>query len=488
MEQLHGNLMIQGTASSAGKSILVTGLGRLLSRRGHKTAPFKSQNMSLNSFITEEGLEMGRAQVVQAEACGLPPLVCMNPILLKPTTDRQAQVILKGRVHKNLSAAEYQLFKPRLKELIKEEYRKLEEMASVILLEGAGSPAEINLKEDDVVNMGMADLVDAPVILVGDIDRGGVFASIYGTIALLTPEERKRIKGVVINKFRGDLEILKPGIKMLEDLIKLPVLGVVPWFDLAIEDEDSLTETFKRRSGGAIRIDVIRLPHISNFTDFNVFKLFDHVDLRYVTSASEIEDPHILIIPGSKNTIEDLEFIKKEKIDKQIGRLKDEGRLIIGICGGYQILGRRIEDPDAVETEKKSAAGIGLLDVVTTLKKEKETCQVLTESIELPGIWKTMGGRKIEGYEIHMGETEGAGELFFKKGSCGRVKENVLGTYIHGIFDNIEFTRALLEATGFGAPGSRLSYRDFKESQYDRLADILEESLDMTRIYSIIGK
>ena len=303
------NLMFQGTASSVGKSVLVAGLCRILYEEGHKVAPFKSQNMSLNSFITEDGKEMGRAQVMQAEAAGVKPSVLMNPVLIKPTGEMKAQYIIEGEVYKDMTAMDYHQFKPKLKHKVKEVYEKLEASFDTIILEGAGSPAEINLREGDIVNMGMAELVDAPVILIGDIDRGGVFASLAGTLLLLSEEERARVKGVVINKFRGDVEILKPGLKMLEDIIKIPVLGVVPYFKLALDDEDSVSDIFyaqKAKNENDLVIKIIRLPYMSNFTDFNILYSLDGVHVSYAHAKEELKEADLVIIPGSKNTIKDL--------------------------------------------------------------------------------------------------------------------------------------------------------------------------------------
>ena len=367
------SLMIQGTASSVGKSILTAAFCRIFKQDGYTVAPFKSQNMALNSFITEEGLEMGRAQVVQAEAAGVVPHVLMNPILLKPSTDKKAQVIFMGKVHKNMSAIEYHEFKPELKGMVKDAYDQLSSQYDVIVLEGAGSPAEINLRENDIVNMGMAELSDSPVILVGDIDRGGVFAAIYGTIKLLTEDEQKRVKGVIINKFRGDIDILKSGLDMIEELTGVPVLGVVPYTPLRIEDEDSLSERFKfeQEKEGQLKVEILYLPHVSNFTDFNVFETQEDVNVRYVMRGQSIGDPDLLIIPGSKNTIEDLIYLRNSGLEEQIIRLSRKGKRIVGICGGYQILGNKLSDPDHTESAITEIHGLGLLDIDTVFESEK---------------------------------------------------------------------------------------------------------------------
>ena len=502
------SIMILGTGSSVGKSIITAGLCRVLNQDGYEVAPFKSQNMALNSFITEQGDEMGRAQVVQAEAAGKKPHVNMNPILLKPSTDKKSQVILKGKVFKNMSAVEYHEYKSELKGMVKEVYDTLAMDNDVVVLEGAGSPAEINLRENDLVNMGMAELSDSPVVIVGDIDRGGVFASLYGTVMLLTEEERKRVKGVIINKFRGDVEILKPGIKMLEDLIQLPVLGVVPYTHLQIEDEDSLAERFQQRTKkeGQIKIEVLYLPHVSNFTDFNVFETQPDVQLRYVMRGESIGDPDVLIIPGSKNTIEDLIYLRNSGLEEQIIRLSKRNKYIVGICGGYQILGETLEDPHHTESAIASTNGIGLLATNTVFELEKTTTQiegVLDENI--PGRLEELSSSKIKGYEIHMGQTtlkEGAKPFLTINSKLNEsvsiadgainMEGNVFGTYIHGIFDDIQFTRNFLNIIrrekGLDDVESQVrDFEEFKDKEYNKLATVLRASLDMDKMYKIIG-
>ncbi|WP_432667584.1 cobyric acid synthase [Wukongibacter baidiensis] len=501
--------MMQGTASSVGKSILTTAFCRIFKEDGYKVAPFKSQNMALNSFITEKGLEMGRAQVVQAEASGIKPSVLMNPILLKPTTDKKCQVILNGKVYDNLSAMEYHNFKPKLKDLVKETYEKLSLQNDIVVLEGAGSPAEINLRENDLVNMGMAEISDSPVVIVGDIDRGGVFASIYGTIMLLSEEERKRVKGVIINKFRGDVEILKPGIKMLEDLINIPVLGVIPYTDVQIEDEDSLAERFRKKEEGKkeINVEVLYLPHVSNFTDFNVFETQEDVSLRYVMRGESIGDPDILIIPGSKNTIEDLMYLRNSGLEEQILRLHKAGKIIVGICGGFQILGRSIKDPYGTESGVEEINGLGLLNAETIFEEIKTTTQIEGETIEFEhGFLSKIANHTVKGYEIHMGQTKllDGTSPFLKitkrleddvEVLDGGINEkgNVFGTYIHGVFDNIGFTREILnrirEEKGLGNINSSInSFDEFKEREYKKLAKIVRESVDMDKIYEIVNE
>ncbi len=337
-------IMIQGTMSNAGKSLIAAGLCRIFKQDGYRVAPFKSQNMALNSYITKEGLEMGRAQVMQAEAAGIEASVHMNPILLKPTNDVGSQVIVNGEVLGNMSARDYFAYKKKLFPDICKAFQELEKQADIIVIEGAGSPAEINLKKDDIVNMGMAKLVDAPVLLVGDIDRGGVFAQLLGTLMLLEEEEKERVKGLIINKFRGDKTILDPGIEMLEERGNVKVTGVVPYMQLSIEDEDSLSAQLENKETGLIDLAVIRLPRISNFTDFNVFEQLPDVSVRYVTSVKELGNPDMILIPGSKNTIGDLQWMRQNGLEAKIKKLS--GQIPIwGICGGYQMLGMSIEDP-----------------------------------------------------------------------------------------------------------------------------------------------
>ena len=343
-------IMVQGTMSNAGKSVMAAGLCRIFHQDGYRVAPFKSQNMALNSFITKEGLEMGRAQVMQAEAAGVEPEVAMNPILLKPTNDIGSQVIVNGEVLGTMNARDYFKMKQSLIPDILKAYHHLEEKYDIIVIEGAGSPAEINLKQDDIVNMGMAKLVDAPVLLVGDIDRGGVFAQLYGTVELLEPEEKARIRGLIINKFRGDKTILDPGVEMLEKLTGIPVVGVAPYLKVSLEDEDSLSERLDGdQQVGQIDIAVIRVPRISNFTDFNVFEGIEGVTVRYVKEARELGHPDLIILPGTKNTMRDLLWMRQNGLEAQILKAQKAGTAIFGVCGGYQMLGMEISDPDGVE-------------------------------------------------------------------------------------------------------------------------------------------
>lgn len=483
-------IMVQGTMSNAGKSLLVAGLCRVFRQDGYTVAPFKSQNMALNSFITKEGLEMGRAQVMQAEAAGIAPMVCMNPILLKPTSHTGSQVIVNGEVIGNMSAREYFACKKQLVPDIKKAFQKLEEKADIIVIEGAGSPAEINLKENDIVNMGLAEMVDAPVLLVGDIDRGGVFAQLLGTLMLLTKQEKDRVKGLVINKFRGDKTILDPGILMLEEKGRVPVVGVLPYLELRLEDEDSLTERFDHRREGLIDIAVIRYPRISNFTDFNVFEQNPNVTVRYVASEEELHHPDLIILPGSKNTMGDLKWMRQNGMEaavkKRVGEIP-----VFGICGGYQMLGEMVEDPDGVE-EGGALRGMELLPVKTELKKQKKRCQVEGKIGTLPGIFSELSGCSYQGYEIHMGSTHIEGEASEEwKAPVYGTRQNVYGSYIHGLFDQgytaEAVVRALAKKKGLSLTEGKIQdYRRFKETQYDKLADAMRMYFHMEEIYGML--
>lgn len=483
-------IMVQGTMSGAGKSMLVAGLCRIFRQDGYRVAPFKSQNMALNSYITGEGLEMGRAQVMQAEAAGRAPSVHMNPILLKPTNDVGSQVIVNGEVMGNMSAREYFAYKKQLVPEIKKAFLELEKQADIIVIEGAGSPAEINLKENDIVNMGMAELVDAPVLLVGDIDRGGVFAQLLGTVMLLTENERARVKGLVINKFRGDKTLLEPGIDMLAKQTEMPVLGVVPYMSVRLEDEDSLTERFDRRRAEAVDLAVIRYPRISNFTDFDVFEQADGVSLRYVQSVAELGEPDMIFLPGSKNTIGDLKWMRENGLETAVKKLSKRVP-VFGICGGFQMLGEWISDPGGVEGQA-GIRGMELLPVTTVMREEKTRQVVHAAFSDLTGELACLNGLTIEGYEIHMGETRSsAGE---------RIQKNMVqsgsicGTYIHGVFDGEGVAPAILNglaakkgvAVGTIGTGRMLDYRTYKETQYDLLAETLREHLDMKSVYGML--
>ena len=482
-------IMVQGTMSNAGKSLVVAGLCRIFKQDGYRVAPFKSQNMALNSFITKEGLEMGRAQVMQAEAAGMEPMVCMNPILLKPTTDKGSQVIVNGEVLGNMPAKEYFKYKTKLIPDIVKAFQKLEEYADVIVIEGAGSPAEINLKENDIVNMGIAKLVDAPVLLVGDIDRGGVFAQLLGTIMLLEEDEKARIKGLIVNKFRGDKTILDPGITMLEERGGIPVTGVLPYMHVKLDDEDSLSERLTSKGRGAVNVAVIRLPRISNFTDFSAFERIDGVKVTYVTRPEELADADIVILPGSKNTIGDLKWLRESGMEASIYRFAQE-KPVMGICGGYQMMGLSVNDPDGVEGSIRQMPGLGLLPVDTVMESSKVTRQVS---------FRFLDSEKADctGYEIHMGRTEAAQfaqcrTLNTFSDGCQDgcyVDSHTMGTYIHGILDNPQVIDSLLAPFASAkTSASATSYNDFKQQQYDLLADHVRSHLNIPQLYKIMSE
>lgn len=488
-------IMIQGTMSNAGKSLVCAGLCRIFKQDGRRVAPFKSQNMALNSFITEEGLEMGRAQVVQAEACGIAPSVRMNPILLKPVTNVGSQVIVNGEVRGNMSAKEYFAVKRSLIPDIMRAYGSLAGEYDIIVLEGAGSPAEINLKEDDIVNMGMAKLVRAPVLLVGDIDRGGVFAQLYGTVALLTQEEQRMVKATVINKFRGDASLLAPGLEMLEDLTGKPVAGVIPYLPVDIDDEDSLAERLTRKAPGAvIDIAVIRLPRLSNFTDFAAFEATPGVGARYAGRVSELGSPDMVILPGTKSTISDLKWLRECGLEAAIKKLASRGTVVFGLCGGYQMLGSRIADAQGVEGGGEME-GMSLLPVQTEFAAEKHRTRTTAKVLQVEGVLGRLTGTELEGYEIHMGITTPASGarplLLLKNGTTdGCVLGNVYGSYLHGFFDAAAcreaVLRALCEKKGVSLGVEAFDLKAYKERQYDLLAEGMRKSLDMKLIYRIL--
>ena len=482
------NIMIQGTMSNAGKSLLCAGLCRIFRQDGYRVAPFKSQNMALNSFITADGGEMGRAQVVQAEAAGIEPDVRMNPILLKPTTDVGSQVIVNGVVQGNMRAMEYYRRKREFVPAVLEAYDSLAAENDIIVIEGAGSPAEINLKQEDIVNMGLAKLVDAPVLLVGDIDRGGVFAQLYGTVALLEPEEKARIKGTIVNKFRGDRKILEPGLETLEQLCGVPVAGVIPYVHVDIDDEDSLSTRFTRdTSRKDIDLAVIHLPRISNFTDFAPFERFENVSVRYVEKISDLHDPDMIMLPGTKSTIADLKWLRESGLEAAILKAASAGTPIFGICGGYQMLGRSVSDPEQVEAAGISEiSGMHLLDMDTLFLGEK--VQTQTEGIfeNIPGLFSCLNGLAYQGYEIHMGRS-------MERRSAVTCKGNVYGSYIHGIFDAPGVAEAILGALcrKKGLDPARLGSFDpkaYKEAQYDKLADAVRSGLDMELVYRVLNR
>ncbi|MGQ9628716.1 MAG: cobyric acid synthase [bacterium] len=502
------SIMIQGTGSHVGKSVLVAALCRIFKQDGYRVAPFKSQNMALNSYVTADGGEMGRAQVVQAEAAGIPPTVDMNPILLKPTGDMGSQVILRGKPLSNMTAREYYEKKTGFLEIIRESFERLREQYDVIVIEGAGSPAEVNLRASDIANMRVAEMAEAPVLLITDIDRGGAFAWLVGTLILLTPPERERVGGFVINKFRGDLNLLKPGLDFLERKTGKRVVGVLPYFrDIRVDEEDSVALEYgcaAGNEGGVVDVAVIRVPRISNFTDFDPLATEEGVSLRYVEGPETLGEPDLIILPGSKNTIEDLVFLKRTGLyDAVLERAGDGKTMVVGICGGFQMLGRRVSDPQHTESDRGEMEGFGLLDVVTELEPEKITHQVEFRALrELP-FYRSRAS--MMGYEIHMGRTRllpGVEPLFGITRRSGRdvyvldgaisPDGRIWGTYIHGIFDNDEFRRELVDhlrrKRGL-TPGIRergRGYIENKQENYDRLADWARKNLDMRFLYDLL--
>ncbi len=475
-------IMIQGTMSNAGKSLLCAALCRIFRQDGYRVAPFKSQNMALNSYITDEGLEMGRAQVVQAEAAGVRPSVLMNPILLKPTTDVGSQVIVNGEVRGNMRAAEYFRYKKTLIPDILRAYDTLAAQNDIIVIEGAGSPAEINLKADDIVNMGLAKMVSAPVLLVGDIDRGGVFAQLYGTVSLLDETERSMVKATLINKFRGDVTILKPGLDMLYDLIRIPCAGVIPYLSVDIDDEDSLSERLSAGSRRDIDIAVIRLPRISNFTDFSPFSRYSFVSVRYIRHPAELGDADLIFLPGTKSTISDLKWLRQSGLEAAVLKTASRGTPVFGICGGLQMLGESIADPLGVEGGGE-IAGMGLLPVKTVFAQQKIRLQTENTFRGLSGLLAPLNGLHYSGYEIHAGESALEAPVI-RSGS-------VYGSYVHGLFDEKGIASAIVSALceKRGIPFREDAVYDaaaYKEAQYDKLAAAVRDAADMDLIRRIL--
>jgi adenosylcobyric acid synthase len=531
--------MIQGTGSNAGKSLITAGLCRVFAQDGFKVAPFKSQNMALNSYITKDGLEMGRAQVVQAEAAGVEPSVDMNPILLKPSGDNMSQVVLRGVAQGDMNAYDYYAYAKRVAPAIHEAYERLAAANDIVMIEGAGSPAEINLKEHDLVNMYVAKMAGAPVLLVADIDRGGVFASIIGTHVLFDDEERRHFKGVLINKFRGDASLLAPGLEMLQERIGVPTLGVIPMAELDIDDEDSLSERMGMRERGGVLVDiaVLYLPHISNFTDFTALGRLPGAHVRYITKASALGSPDLIVVPGSKNTMRDLELIRERGLEDAVLKAAKNGTPVIGICGGYQMLGETLRDPLGAEAGGEMR-GMGLLPAATVFGREKVRTRMTGAFLEVPGVLSALSHAPVSGYEIHMGRTVPSGNmdaadpsgnmgrtepsgnmaaadaginmhgdatdawaskplLRLRDEQTGEVRDdgmvcgNIMGAYLHGLFDAAETGRRLIEALcaakGTAPPDETApSYADYKETQYNRLADLIRAHVDMEAVYRIL--
>lgn len=503
--------MIQGTSSGAGKSIISTALCRVFTSDGNNVAPFKPQNMALNSFVTSEGLEMGRAQVVQAEACGKKPTVHMNPILLKPTGNNLSQVIVHGKIWENMDSITYRGKKVSLLPKIRESYDFLAKDNNIIVIEGAGSPAELNMMENDISNMASAEFLDAPVILVADIDRGGVFASIYGTIMLQNEKNRDRIKGIIINKFKGKKELLQPGIDEIERLTGKPVLGVLPYTPINLEDEDSITEKthWQGSPDNNINIEVVKYPHLSNSTDFEVLRHMSGVNIRFVELNENFTDPDLIILPGTKNTVFDLKSLKNSKLLQQLYDLNQNKNVpIIGICGGFQMLGKLVRDPYHLEDFSDEIDGLGFLNHVTTFEHGKVTTQakakIQTLNVKEDSPFYGMSDMEVTGYEVHSGKTVADLEKDFVFTKVSEIlgeeqnhidgiintQGNVMGTYFHGVFDNSDFTGTLInnlrKKKGLEANDSNFNYEEFKEQEFAKLEKLFRENVDVEKIYEIL--
>ncbi len=479
------SIMIQGTMSGVGKSLLTAALCRIFRQDGYRVAPFKAQNMALNSFVTAEGLEIGRAQAMQAQAAEIAPSALMNPVLLKPLNNTGSQVIVNGKPLGNMEARPYFRYRKSLLPVILESYQTLAAQYDILVIEGAGSPAELNLRKDDIVNMGLAQAVHAPVLLTGDIDRGGVFAQLLGTLSLLEQTEQALVKGLLVNKFRGDVSLFADGVKILEEKSGLPVLGVIPCLACQLEEEDS-TSDFAVQSGGGVDIAVIRLPRMSNFTDFDVFSQYQGVSVRYISDVQQFGKPDLLLLPGTKHTIADMQWLHDSGLSAVILQYAASGKPLFGICGGFQILGKRISDPDGTEGGG-SIAGLGLLPCETVLGKEKELRQISGTFHEIPGLFGCLSGAAFQGYEIHHGKTITAASPLTSCG--GAFSGNVAGCYVHGIFDQAEVSSRLIQALcqqkqlPFSPGISRAAYR---ERQFDLLAAGVREAIDLSKIYHII--
>ena len=500
-------IMFQGTSSNVGKSILCTALCRILYRMGYKTVPFKAQNMALNSYVTKWGDEIGRAQVAQAEAAGIDPIVQMNPVLLKPTGNQSSQVVLMGKPVGVYSAKEYHThYSLTALDKVKESIAFLDENFEMIVIEGAGSPAEVNLKANDIVNMRIAKMTQAPVFLIADIDRGGAIASIVGTLELLEPEERDLIKGIIINKFRGDIKLLEPALTFIEEKTGKKVVGVIPAIEnLDIDEEDSVALENKKNVGSKdIQIAVIQTPKISNFTDFDALNYEPDVSVRFVGPGDIIGTPDLIILPGSKNTLADLTYLKNSGLADEIKELAEKGTPVIGICGGNQMLGTAIYDPHHMEGDIEGSEGLGLVNSTTTMKNQKTTHQVTFDVVNLHFLNGTFSGSELVGYEIHMGDTKPNDDTVKRCFTITKRSETpitvvdgfidgrhqVMGTYIHGVFDNDEFRRFIINQLrlrkGLKETPVVFHYFEHKNKAYNRLADIVEEHLDMDYIMTLL--
>ncbi|EJC6928485.1 cobyric acid synthase [Vibrio parahaemolyticus] len=476
------SLMVQGTTSDAGKSVLVAGLCRVLARKGINVAPFKPQNMALNSAVTKDGGEIGRAQAVQAQACNIEPTVHMNPVLIKPNSDTGAQIILQGKALSNMDAASFHDYKKVAMNTVLDSFSKLTKEFDSIMIEGAGSPAEINLREGDIANMGFAEAADVPVIIVADIDRGGVFAHLYGTLALLSESEQARVKGFVINRFRGDIRLLQSGLDWLEEKTGKPVLGVLPYLHgLNLEAEDAITAQQELNSEVKLNVVVPVLTRISNHTDFDVLRLNPDINLRYVGKGEKIDKADLIILPGTKSVRDDLAYLKSQGWDKDILRHIRLGGKVMGICGGYQMLGKTIDDPDGVEGEPGSSEGLGLLNVHTVLTGSKQLTK--TEAVLNLNNQKA----KVKGYEIHVGRSQVLDEQPFEldNGECdGAISEcgQIMGTYLHGFFDEAEALNLITEWVN----GTQVKQQDFealKEQGINRIADAIEQHMNLDFLF-----
>jgi adenosylcobyric acid synthase len=494
-------LMLQGTASSVGKSLLVTALCRILRQDGYRVAPFKAQNMSNNSFVTADGLELGRAQAVQAEAAGIEPLAAMNPILLKPEADHRSQVVVLGRPQGHIGGGDFIERKAALWQVVTESLDRLRRSHDVVVIEGAGSPAEINLRAGDIVNMRVALQAQSPVLLVGDIDRGGVFAHLVGTLQLLEDREHALVKGLVINKFRGTASLLEPGLDWLTRYTGIPVAGVIPWLHntgVAEEDAVVLEQPAAAATEARYEISVPRLPHIANFDDFDALAAEPDVRLRFVTRAAELAAADLVVLPGTKSTMADLEWLRNAGLARAVTAHAAAGRPVIGICGGFQMLGDRLLDPEQIESSQPSATGLGLLPATTTFERVKATHRARATVVAARGLLSALDGTDLTGYEIHMGSTITDTPAFCVRSRSGvdcRQDDGaidasglIVGTYLHGLFDNDAFRAAVLQALASmrGRVRPTAETRWSREQAYDRVAKHVRDALDITLVYRLL--